>query len=250
MQEGTVGMAIGSTAVSIRRLTGEQPGKKLVTQAQINCSLLISSMDPFNENKILITGQGGTHLSEDGGSAWIAASRSLGGYCIVPDPGKANRFFLGSTEGVWVSNDGGKTWQQINNGLTNLRVQCIAYDTTNKVLYAGTAGAGVFRLFLGAATVGVEKDDHSLPPQFALSQNYPNPFNPSTTIGYSLPKAARVSLRVFNTLGQEVASLMNGEKEAGTYQVTWNAAGMPSGVYIYRLQAGGFVESKKLTLLR
>ncbi len=102
----------------------------------------------------------------------------------------------------------------------------------------------------GVYAVQLDELTSVAPTQFALFQNYPNPFNPSTTISYSLPKPARVSLRVFNTLGQEVASLMNGEKEAGTYQVTWNAASMPSGVYIYRLEAGEFVESKKLTLLK
>ena len=81
-----------------------------------------------------------------------------------------------------------------------------------------------------------------------MNQNYPNPFNPSTTVSYSLPKTVSVLLRVFNALGQEIALLVNERKEAGYYQATWNA-NVPSGIYFYRLQAGEFVETKKMILL-
>ena len=99
---------------------------------------------------------------------------------------------------------------------------------------------------------GMTVADHDgvIPADFALSQNHPNPFNPSTIIGYSLPRTAIVSLRIFNTLGQEVASLVNEQKEAGYYQARWNALDVPSGIYFYRLQAGGFLETKKMILLR
>jgi hypothetical protein len=93
------------------------------------------------------------------------------------------------------------------------------------------------------------KDFNSLPTEFYLGQNYPNPFNPSTIISYSLPKTAFVSLRIFNTLGQEVAILANEQKEAGYYQATWTA-NVPSGIYFYRLQAGEYVETKKMILLK
>ena len=84
---------------------------------------------------------------------------------------------------------------------------------------------------------------------FSLAQNYPNPFNPSTTIRYELPKAARVTIKIFNTLGQEIAVLVNEHKDAGSYQAIWNA-NVPSGIYFYRLQAGEFVETKKAILLK
>ena len=87
------------------------------------------------------------------------------------------------------------------------------------------------------------------PSEIRLSQNYPNPFNPSTSISYSLPKTAVVSLRIFNALGQEITTLVNERKEAGNYQVTWNAT-VPSGIYFYRLQAGEFIETKKAILLK
>ena len=86
--------------------------------------------------------------------------------------------------------------------------------------------------------------------QFVLSQNYPNPFNPSTVINFRIPKFSRVSLKVFNVLGQEVAVLLNEEKASGYYQVRWDASHVPSGIYFYRLQAGEFVETKKAILLK
>ena len=88
------------------------------------------------------------------------------------------------------------------------------------------------------------------PNVFSLSQNFPNPFNPSTTIAYSLPGSELVSLKVYNLLGQEVAALVNEVKEAGNYTVTFDATGLASGTYIYRLQAGSLVETKRLTLLK
>lgn len=75
-----------------------------------------------------------------------------------------------------------------------------------------------------------------LPPTFRLVQNYPNPFNPGTTIRYELPEAANVSLTIFNILGQVVATLVDEKKEAGGYQVQWNASTAPSGIYFCRLR--------------
>lgn len=89
-----------------------------------------------------------------------------------------------------------------------------------------------------------------MPMEFALQQNYPNPFNPSTTIRYGLPQRSQVLLTVFNTLGQRLAELVKGEIEAGYHQVNFNASNLSSGVYFYRIQAGDFVQTRKLLLVR
>lgn len=99
-----------------------------------------------------------------------------------------------------------------------------------------------------STVTSVEGRTHDLPGDFFLFQNYPNPFNPSTIISYSLPEAANVSLRVFNTLGQEVAVLVNEQRSPGYFQVQWNA-NAPSGIYFYRLQTGEFVDTKKMVIL-
>ena len=89
-----------------------------------------------------------------------------------------------------------------------------------------------------------------LPTVYALEQNYPNPFNPSTTIEFSLPRSGHVRLKMFNMLGEVVTTLVNEELNVGTYTTQWNAADVASGIYFYRLQAGDFVDMKKLLLLK
>lgn len=96
---------------------------------------------------------------------------------------------------------------------------------------------------------GVE-NENQIPTQFSLEQNYPNPFNPSTTITFSIPNEELVSLKVFNSLGKQVTELVNGTKPAGNYEINFNAAGLSSGVYFYRLKAGDFSTTKKLLLLK
>ena len=90
----------------------------------------------------------------------------------------------------------------------------------------------------------------ALPTEFVLEQNYPNPFNPTTTINYQLPEAVHVRLTVYDALGQQVAVLIDGEMESGYHQATWNASHQPSGTYIYRLEAGNVVETKRMVLLK
>ncbi len=88
------------------------------------------------------------------------------------------------------------------------------------------------------------------PTDYEVSQNYPNPFNPSTTIRYGLPSRAHVTLAVFNTLGQQVATLIQGEQKAGYHEVRFDGSTLPSGIYFYRIQAGTFTDTKKLLLVR
>jgi hypothetical protein len=85
---------------------------------------------------------------------------------------------------------------------------------------------------------------------FALSQNYPNPFNPSTIISYQIPQNSHVTLKVYNILGKEVATLVNENQVAGQYNFNFRAVNLASGVYIYQITAGNFRATKKLTLLK
>jgi hypothetical protein len=94
------------------------------------------------------------------------------------------------------------------------------------------------------------KDLELKPAEYILSQNYPNPFNPNTTIKYGIKEKSNVKITIFNALGQEVALALNEEMQPGYHQVDFNAANLPSGVYFYRIQAGSFVETKKMILLK
>ena len=86
--------------------------------------------------------------------------------------------------------------------------------------------------------------------QYELSQNFPNPLNPSTKIRYSLPQLSKVVIKVYDILGREIVTLVNEEKQTGTYDITWYAENLPSGVYFYRIQAGDYVKTKKMVLLK
>jgi len=92
-------------------------------------------------------------------------------------------------------------------------------------------------------------DRKDLPGVFFLAQNYPNPFNPTTMIGYGLPERAHVTLTVFNTVGQQVALLQNGEQNAGLHEIRFDAGGLSSGVYFYRIQAGEFGQTRRLVFI-
>ena len=89
-----------------------------------------------------------------------------------------------------------------------------------------------------------------LPTNFALVQNYPNPFNPTTVISYSLPIKSFVTIKIYNALGEEVRDLLNEEKVAGDHRIKFDATGLPSGIYMYRIQAGNFIETKKMVLMK
>ncbi len=103
-------------------------------------------------------------------------------------------------------------------------------------------------LSLTGTATGVNDNIHVL--SFKLEQNYPNPFNPTTTIKYSVPKSSFVTLKVYDLLGNEISTLVNGEKSAGYYHVQFNASNLASGVYFYRLTAGDKAEVKKLLLAK
>jgi hypothetical protein len=98
-------------------------------------------------------------------------------------------------------------------------------------------------------TTGILADNNIIK-GYSLSQNYPNPFNPSTNISFNIPSKSFVSLRIFDLLGKEVATIVSEEMSAGSYSREWNASAFSSGVYFYRLTAGNFVQTRKLCLLR
>jgi hypothetical protein len=97
---------------------------------------------------------------------------------------------------------------------------------------------------------GILEISTTIPTEFVLHQNYPNPFNPSTTIKFDLPRTSEVSLKIFNILGEEVATLVSENLSAGSYSYEWDGLNLPSGLYLYRLEAEKFVESKKMILMK
>ena len=137
----------------------------------------------------------------------------------------------------------------------------LAYPTTSPIYAAALGGFPIGDLnwyptqksawvAAGKPTTGVGSSDNALPSAFTLEQNYPNPFNPSTTLQYSVSKSSHVVLEVFNILGQTVARLVDENLVPGTYHMTFDASTLSSGVYLYRLKAGDFVQTRKMVLMK
>ena len=131
-----------------------------------------------------------------------------------------------------------------------LSIQTCSFGYSCTYTLQGCVINGILYGDTGGVPVGVKPGSFELPDEFSLFQNYPNPFNPVTQIEYQIPYKEFVNLTVYNVLGNETAYLVNEEQYPGTYKVEWNASNFPSGVYFYKLQAGDFTQTRKMTLIK
>jgi hypothetical protein len=137
-------------------------------------------------------------------------------------------------------------WTISLGGMPNSIIQ----STDSTYVVTGAEAGKVFLLKLGSP-LSVLRNNRTLEIEtFSLMQNYPNPFNPITTIEFDLPKTSEVRLKIFNILGEELATLVSDRLSAGSYSYEWDASNLASGVYLYRLQAGDYVETRKMVLMR
>jgi hypothetical protein len=207
--------------------------------------------------------------STDGGANWTEDIRLTNDQASQSTPNIAvsgsnihvvwNDYRNGNFEIYYkLSTDGGVTWAS-DTQLTN-------FPGTSWSSSVAVSGAGLHVVWMddrdgnseiyykhnptGNTTTGVVVPGEGKPDRFALLQNYTNPFNPTTTISYSLAQADNVCLKIYDVMGRDVATLVNRRKEAGNHSVTWNAESLASGVYFCQLRSGGFVETKRLVLLR
>ena len=158
----------------------------------------------------------------------------------------AGNIFCAGPLGVWVFAPNGAVLDTIP--VPEQTANCNWGDADRKALYI-TAATAVYRIRFTPAT-GVKDRGSLFNGEFQLYTNYPNPFNPGTTIEFSIPREAHVSLEIFNSLGQRVSLLEDQKLPAGDYRQEWNAATLPSGTYFCRLQADRLVQSKKVLLLK
>jgi photosystem II stability/assembly factor-like uncharacterized protein len=201
----------------------------------------------------------GVYRSTNGGTNWTPLSTATTGN----SPKKLYRAgatilgifgATGGSDAVFASTDGGTTWTSAGSGLPSF-VSATDFATTPGGMVvastsgpAGYSGFGVVRA-TGTAS-GVKGSSGTLPAEFILAQNFPNPFNPTTEIRYQVPQASDVRLVVYDILGREAAVLANERKAGGKYEVRFDATGLASGVYLYRLTAGDLVQTRKMVLVR
>ncbi|HOT97953.1 MAG TPA: T9SS type A sorting domain-containing protein [bacterium] len=203
------------------------------------------------------TAGGGVFLTTNDGASWTPVNDGLSGLAldILSFVFSENNLFIGTWQGgVYVLKENATSWTAINTGLMHSMTQPssvvhgLAIAGTD--LYAGTRGAGVWHRPLSETITSGGSISREQLMIYSLEQNYPNPFNPSTTIEFVLPKSDFVMLKVFNLLGEEVATLVSEQRAAGIHRHNWDASGLANGIYLYRLEAGEFVQSKKLVLMR
>ncbi len=162
------------------------------------------------------------------------------------------------TKGTWYAYDvvqkkvvDSLKWKFAVPAVADERPRALAFTSDGNTAYIGSFGVGTADFIQKVVRGGSDvKQLDELPTGYQLSQNYPNPFNPTTNIKFSIPASGFVTLKIYNTLGQEVASLINEFKSAGTYQVDFNASNLTSGMYIYTLTSGNYKISKKMILMK
>ncbi|MBS1492405.1 MAG: T9SS type A sorting domain-containing protein [Bacteroidetes bacterium] len=187
----------------------------------------------------------------NGGVTWVNISGNLPNAAvntIILRNAAPRAIFVGTDLGVYMSYNDGATWSLHNTGMPTVEIFDLKYREGNKILLAATHGRGCFKLDLTTFT-GISNNNITAE-SFGLSQNYPNPFNPTTKIRYSIPSSAFVTLKVYDILGHEVETIVSQNQGRGVYDVQWDASKYSSGVYIYKINAGSFNESKSMLLVK
>jgi hypothetical protein len=196
----------------------------------------------------------GVFLSSDYGKSWTAVESGLTGYYMCSFVVNGINLFIGTNNGgVFLSVDKGINWTNVNT--EEMFTTGVSALTSNDTFLfvgtgTGTSRSGVWRRSLSEMATAVNASPTELPSEFRLEQNYPNPFNPSTTIEFDIPTSGFVSLKVFNIMGQEVATLLNKELQSGNHKVEWKPENLSSGLYFYKLQTKGYQETKKLIFMK
>jgi hypothetical protein len=202
------------------------------------------------------------HRTTDGGLNWESYQSDLlfWGNDIEFIPGNPADVWY-AADAVCFSSDTGRTWTEEFTLSNNKFWDIVFTDENNGWLIARSTTvpypARIFRTTNGGFGGIVSVDNNAIdfkPDGFGLKQNYPNPFNPSTSIQYAVSSRQFVSLKVYDVLGNEVATLVNEEKPAGSYEVEFSTGlihqTLPSGIYFYQLRAGEFIQTKKMILLK
>ena len=198
----------------------------------------------------------GIFLSSNNGISWMPANTGITDNSIGSSTVSGTNIFAGTAHGVFLTTNNGANWSDISGSLINSSVSALTVSDSS--LFAGTT-SGVWKRPLSEIVTSVRTPSPSIPARYAMMQNYPNPFNPTTTISYQLPAQSRVTLKIFDVLGREVATLVDGIQEPGYKTASFNAGKLASGVYYYRLHVrqtdggsstGSYVDTKKLLLLK
>jgi len=227
----------------------------LTTDAGANWS---ENLTPGN-NSWAIVQKSATEYYSAGTSTGYAFQKSTNGgfnWVTTYNFTSAKRGLTADLAGNLYSSGNGGTFKSTNNGTTffnfNFTIsanQCVSNGNRIFVATAGSSNGGIW-IYTDTTITGINKIGNEVPERYGLEQNYPNPFNSTSNIKYQITTSCIVKIRVFDVLGREVKTLLNEYKHPGTYQLSFNAGDLSSGVYYYRLEAGDFSETKKFVLMK
>jgi len=194
-------------------------------------------------------GSGATMVKSTDGGLTYAALTASGTGNISGIQGNGNDFWYTRGSAIFRSTDNGGTWTQVHTPTAVQNDISLVLDGSGCMTGWSCGASGTICKMVGVP-VGINDPSGNIPSNYSLSQNYPNPFNPTTSISFALPVAGNVELKVYDMLGKEVASLVSGSYTAGTHSVPFDASALASGVYVYKLSAGDFTDSKKMVLIK
>lgn len=191
----------------------------------------------------------GFYVSNNGGVNWSQITTGQNNASALAK--QDNYIFHGGT-GVYLSSNGGALWLDRNQGFPTSSVGIYSLCIHNGYIFAGVFGLSVWRRGYSEiiSPVGIQNTGNEIVRGFSLNQNYPNPFNPSTTINYYLPVSEFVSIKIFDTAGKEISSIVNQMKANGNHSVNFNSENLQSGIYFYQIHAGNYSETKKMILIK
>ena len=201
-----------------------------------------------SENVGYVGGYGNLYKTVNGGVSWsqIYVSNEYSFNDIVFND-ELNGWVIGNN-GIYHTTNGGQSWTK-EFSKTGYMLNAFAIKKFESLWVAGES-CRILKYTEDLTTTVAFDQNSLLPKEFALLQNYPNPFNPLTIIRYDIPQASQVTLKIYNVLGAEVATLVNEFLQPGRYTAEWNAGSFASGVYLYTIQAGDFIQTKKMILLK
>lgn len=227
--------------------------------------------NPDNGNEILVVMSNyniiGLYYSSNGGATYSAVEGNLAGEARLPGPSLRGAsilpvnngavYLVATSIGVFASMkmDGENTFwtQEGENEIGNTIVNFITSRKSDGKIAAGTHGRGIFAGEFTGGNKGLAKENNTAPGKFELFQNYPNPFNPETVIRFSLPQAGHVTLKVYDTNGKEVSTLLNDYKDQGEYAIRFNGESLKrlsSGIYFYSIHSGNYAAAKKMIYIK
>ena len=226
-----------------RDVTGSLPDRYLMDLA----------IDPFNTATVYVvaSGYGSGHVfkSTNGGTSWQdvgAGLPDLPTSAVVLDPTFPQHVYVGNDLGVYLSKDGGQSWALFSDGLPEAVIAMdLSISPTNSKLRLATHGNGAYERLLASV-----QDPPPVVEAFALGQNFPNPFQDRTVITIDVPEETPVRLAVYDVQGRHVATLIDRTMSAGSHTIPFENAGLASGVYICRMQAGSFSASRTMVVVR